>query len=103
MINEAVLNALGAQGLLVNVARGSLVDEDALIAALKDGRLGMAGLDVFDHEPTPASRWAGVPHTVLTPHTAGATLDSIPAMVGLTVENLRRFFKGETLASPVDG
>jgi lactate dehydrogenase-like 2-hydroxyacid dehydrogenase len=102
MINEAVIEALGPQGLLVNVARGSLVDEDALIAALKDGRLGMAGLDVFDHEPTPASRWAGVPHTVLTPHTAGATLDSIPAMVNLTLENLRRFFKGETLASPVD-
>jgi lactate dehydrogenase-like 2-hydroxyacid dehydrogenase len=91
-----------ARSDLVNVARGSLVDEDALIAALKDGRLGMAGLDVFDHEPTPASRWAGVPHTVLTPHTAGATLDSIPAMVNLTLENLRRFFKGETLASPVD-
>ncbi len=77
------------------MARGSLVDEDALIAALKAGKLGMAGLDVFDHEPTPASRWVGVLHTVLTPHTAGATLDSIPAMVGLTVENLRRFFKGE--------
>jgi lactate dehydrogenase-like 2-hydroxyacid dehydrogenase len=103
MINQAVIEALGPQGLLVNIARGSLVDEEALIAALKDGRLGMAGLDVFEHEPTPASRWAGVPHTVLTPHTAGATLDSIPAMVSLTIENLRRFFKGETLASPVDG
>ena len=102
MIDQAVIEAVGPQGLLVNVARGSLVDEDALIAALKDGRLGMAALDVFDHEPTPASRWAGVPHTVLTPHTAGTTLESIPAMVNLTLENLRRFFRGETLASPVD-
>jgi lactate dehydrogenase-like 2-hydroxyacid dehydrogenase len=102
MINQAVIEALGPQGLLVNVARGSLVDEDALIAALRDGRLGMAALDVFEQEPTPALRWADVPHTVLTPHTAGATLDSIPAMVSLTVENLRRFFRGEMLASPVD-
>ena len=103
MIDKAVIEALGPQGLLVNVARGSLVDEDALIAALKDGRLGMAGLDVFEQEPTPAARWVGVPHTVLTPHTAGATLDSIPAMVGMTLENLRRFFHGEPLASPVGG
>jgi len=103
MINQAVIEALGPQGLLVNVARGALVDEDALIAALKDGRLGMAGLDVFEQEPTPALRWADVPHAVLTPHTAGATLDSIPSMVNLTLENLRRFFHGEMLASPVGG
>lgn len=101
MINQAVIEALGPQGLLVNVARGALVDEDALIAALKDGTLGMAALDVFEQEPTPAARWEGVPHVVLTPHTAGATLDSIPAMVGLTVENLRCYFHGEPLASPV--
>jgi len=101
MISKAVIEALGPAGLLVNVARGSLVDEDALIAALKDGSLGMAALDVFEQEPTPAERWKDVPRTVLTPHIAGATLDSIPAMVGLTLENLRRFFHGEPLASPV--
>jgi hypothetical protein len=76
----------------VNVARGSVVDEDALIAALKDGRLGMAALDVFETEPTPAERWKGVPNTVLTPHMAGGTLESIPLMVGQTIENLRRFY-----------
>jgi len=102
MINRGVIEALGPQGLLVNVARGSLVDEDALISALKDGSLGMAALDVFEQEPTPAARWADAPHTVLTPHTAGATLDSIPAMVGLTLENLRCYFNGEPLASPVE-
>ena len=101
MINKAVIEAVGPQGLIVNVARGSLVDEDALIDALKTGTLGMAALDVYDHEPTPPARWAGVPHTVLTPHMAGATLDSIPAMVNLTLENLRRYFHGEPLASPV--
>ena len=101
MINKAVIEAVGPQGLIVNVARGSLVDEDALIEALKTGTLGMAALDVYDHEPTPPARWAGVPHTVLTPHMAGATLDSIPAMVNLTLENLRRYFHGQPLASPV--
>ncbi|OYX95609.1 MAG: hydroxyacid dehydrogenase, partial [Caulobacter sp. 35-67-4] len=101
MISRAVIEALGPQGLLVNVARGSLIDEDALIEALKAGTLGMAALDVFEQEPAKPERWADVPHTVLTPHTAGATLDSIPAMVSLTMENLRCYFNGEPLASPV--
>lgn len=101
LISQPVIEALGARGCLVNVARGSVVDEDALIAALKDGRLGMAALDVFETEPTPAARWADVPNTVLTPHTAGGTLESIPKMVGQTLENLRLFFQGEPLLSPV--
>lgn len=101
LISQPVIEALGARGCLVNVARGSVVDEDALIAALKDGRLGMAVLDVFETEPTPAARWADVPNTVLTPHTAGGTLESIPKMVGQTLENLRLFFQGEPLLSPV--
>ncbi len=101
LINKAVIEAVGPQGLIVNVARGALIDEDALIEALKAGTLGMAALDVYAQEPTPAARWVGVPHTVLTPHSAGATLDSIPAMVSLTLENLRRYFHGEPLATPV--
>lgn len=101
LVNKAVIEAVGPQGLIVNVARGSLIDEDALIQALKSGTLGMAALDVFETEPTPTERWADVPRTVLTPHTAGATLDSIPAMVSLTLENLRRYFHGEPLATPV--
>lgn len=101
LINKAVIEAVGPQGLIVNIARGSLIDEDALIAALQSGALGMAALDVFEAEPTPAARWADVPRAVLTPHTAGATLDSIPAMVSLTLENLRRYFHGEPLATPV--
>lgn len=101
LISKAVIEGLGPRGCLVNVARGSVVEEDALIAALKDGRLGMAALDVFETEPTPAARWADVPNTVLTPHTAGGTLESIPKMVGQTLENLRRFFNDEPLLSPV--
>ncbi|MBQ1542875.1 hydroxyacid dehydrogenase [Caulobacter sp. CCUG 60055] len=103
LIDRAVIEALGPRGCLVNVARGSVVDEDALIAALKDGRLGMAALDVFEKEPTPAARWKDVPNTVLTPHTAGATLESAPQMVAMCLENLRCFFHGEPLASPVGG
>jgi lactate dehydrogenase-like 2-hydroxyacid dehydrogenase len=101
LISREVMDALGPQGLLVNVSRGQIVDEDALIAALKDGRLGMAALDVFQSEPTPAARWEGVPGTVLTPHTAGATSAAIPKMAALTRENLRRFFAGEPLVNPV--
>jgi phosphoglycerate dehydrogenase-like enzyme len=77
------------------------VDEDALIAALKDGRLGRAALDVFAVEPTPPERWADVPNTVLTPHSAGGTVDSIPRMVAQAVENVRLFLAGEPVMSPV--
>jgi lactate dehydrogenase-like 2-hydroxyacid dehydrogenase len=87
---------------LMVCTRGGVIDEDALIAALKERRLGMAGLDVFAEEPTPPARWQDVPNTVLTPHTAGGTLESIPQMVGMTIENLRCFFNGEPLATPVD-
>jgi len=101
LVDRQVIEALGPQGLLVNVARGQLVDEDALIAALTSGALGMAALDVFETEPTPAERWKEVPNVVLSPHTAGATSAALPKMVALTRENLRRFFAGEPLANAV--
>lgn len=101
LISRAVIEAVGPEGLIVNVARGSLVDEDALIGALKDGRLGRAALDVFAQEPTPAERWAEVPNVVLTPHTAGGTTDSIPRMVAQAVENVRLFLAARPVASPV--
>jgi lactate dehydrogenase-like 2-hydroxyacid dehydrogenase len=101
LITRAVLDVLGPDGLLVNVSRGQVVDEGALIDALKDGRLGMAALDVFHKEPTPPDRWEDVPNTVLTPHTGGATAAAVPKMIALTLENLRRYFAGEPLANPV--
>jgi lactate dehydrogenase-like 2-hydroxyacid dehydrogenase len=101
LISAEIIGTLGPEGLLVNITRGKVVDEDALIAALKAGDLGAAALDVFAEEPTPPARWAGVPHTLLTPHTAGATSAAAPQMVALTIENLRRFFKGEALVNPV--
>ena len=101
LVGREVLEALGPQGLVVNVARGSIVDEDALIAALRDGRLGGAALDVFQTEPTPPERWAGLDNAMLTPHSAGHTQTAGEEMVGLLMENLRRFFAGEPLATPV--
>jgi lactate dehydrogenase-like 2-hydroxyacid dehydrogenase len=101
MISRSVIEAVGPAGMIVNVGRGSLVDEEALIAALKDGRLGRAGLDVFAEEPTPAERWADVPNLVLTPHSASATLDTIPRLFAQAIENLRLFFAGAPVADPV--
>ena len=97
LISAEVIAALGPQGLLVNVARGQLVDEDAAIAALRDGTLGGAALDVYATEPTPAERWADVPNTVLTPHTAGATNEAVQRMVMMLFANLAAFFAGERL------
>ena len=100
LISREVIEALGPQGLLVNVARGQLIDEDSLIAALKDGRLGQAALDVFEEEPTDATRWVDVPNTVLTPHTAGATTEAVQGMLMLLMQNLTAAFNGEPLKTP---
>jgi len=101
MVDAAILDALGPEGVIVNVARGSVIDEDALIAALKAGRIGGAGLDVFETEPTPPARWTDVPNLTLTPHLGGGTRDAIMESALLVLENLRRHFAGEPLATPV--
>lgn len=101
LISKEVIEALGPEGLLVNVSRGQVVDEDALIEALRTGKLGAAALDVFQEEPTPPIRWDGVPNTVLTPHTAGATNEAVQGMLMLLMANLAAHFAGEPLKSPV--
>ena len=100
LISREVIEALGPDGLLVNVARGQLVDEAVLIAALKDGRLGQAALDVFEDEPTDPARWADAPNTVLTPHTGGATTEAVQGMLRLLMQNLEAAFAGEPLKTP---
>ena len=100
LIDALIIDSLGPQGLLVNVSRGVLVDEDALIASLKAGRLGGAALDVFEDEPTPAERWRDVPNVVLTPHIAGYTQEAGPAMMERLAENVRRHFAREPLLTP---
>lgn len=101
LISAEILEALGPHGLLVNVARGQVVDEDALIAALRSGRLGQAALDVYETEPTDPLRWADVPNTVLTPHTGGATQEAVQGMLLLLMQNLAAHFAGEPLKTPI--
>lgn len=103
MISAAILEALGPEGLLVNVARGQLVDEAALIAALTSGRLGGAAIDVYDPEPTDPKRWADVPNVVLTPHTGGATHEAVAHMAQMLLANLTAHFADKPLISPVRG
>ncbi|QSF53477.1 2-hydroxyacid dehydrogenase [Brevundimonas fontaquae] len=101
LISPDIIEALGPDGLLVNVSRGQVVDEDALIAVLKSGTLGQAALDVFVEEPTDPARWADVPNVILTPHTAGATTAGVQGMLMLLIENLQAHFAGEPLKTPV--
>jgi len=101
-INAEVLAALGSDGILVNVSRGILVDEGALVTALAEGSLGGAALDVFADEPTEGARWQALgDKVVLTPHLAGFTQEAGRDMFGQLRENIRRHFAGEPLLTPV--
>lgn len=100
-INREVVDALGSEGTLINVGRGSVVDEEALVAALEDGRLGGAGLDVFANEPNVPPALFGMDNVTLTPHVASATVETRRAMGELTIENLLRFFNEGTVTTPV--
>ena len=101
LVTSDVLNALGADGILINVARGSVVDEEALVAALSDGRLGAAGLDVFAAEPHVPEALFDMDNVVLTPHIGSATVETRRAMGDLTVENLVRYFAEGQVTTPV--
>ncbi|WP_330629492.1 2-hydroxyacid dehydrogenase (plasmid) [Thioclava litoralis] len=102
LVDDAVIEALGPEGLLINVARGSVVDEAALVAALRDGRLGHAGLDVYENEPDPNPDLVALPNVTLYPHHASGTEETRDAMAGLVVDNLNAHFSGAELVSPVD-
>jgi hydroxypyruvate reductase len=100
VIGRAVFDALGPQGLLVNVARGSIVDEPELVAALLEGRLGMAALDVFADEPNVPPALLDLPNVVLQPHRASATVETRLAMGDLVLGNLAAWFAdGRTLTA----
>jgi len=101
LIDRAVLDALGSEGILVNVGRGSVVDEAALIAALAERRLGGAGLDVFENEPNVPAALRELPNVVLQPHLAGATYEGVAAAVELVIRNLRAHFAGQKVLTPV--
>lgn len=101
IVNGAVIEALGPAGILVNVARGAVVDEDALVAALKDGRLGGAGLDVFVDEPRVPQSLFGMANVVLLPHVGSATHETRRAMSQLVLDNLDAQFAGKPLLTPI--
>lgn len=101
IVNTEVLQALGPEGILVNIARGSVVDEEALIEALEYGDLGSAGLDVFATEPYVPEGLLGLPNVVLTPHLGSATEETRQAMVDMTLANLRAHFAGRDVPGRV--
>lgn len=101
LINADVIAALGPQGVLVNVGRGSVVDEAALIAALQNGTLGAAGLDVFENEPHIPAALRALPNAVLTPHIGSATVETRAAMAKLASDNLLQHLSNGTVLSPV--
>lgn len=96
MVSKNVLAALGQDGVLVNIARGSVVDEDALISALANGTIAGAGLDVFVGEPNIRNEFITFDNVLLMPHQGSATIETRRAMGELVLANLAAFFNGET-------
>lgn len=101
MVNADVLKALGPQGHVVNIARGSLIDTAALAEALAAGTIAGAALDVYESEPKPPEALLGFPNVVLTPHIAGWSPESVQATVDLFLENARRWTAGEPVLTPI--
>ena len=101
LVDAEVLAALGPQGHLVNIARGSLVDTAALAAALAAGQLGGAALDVYETEPRPPEALLGFPNVILTPHIAGWSPEAIRATVELFIANVEAWSEGRELLTPL--
>lgn len=101
IVDAALLDALGPTGFLVNIARGSVVDEKALIDALKSGHIAGAALDVFEDEPNVPAELLGFENVVLTPHIASSTHETRKAMSELTFANLQAHFGGRPVLTPV--
>lgn len=100
-VGKAVFDALGPKGYFINIGRGTSVDEPALIAALKEGRLAGAGLDVFANEPSVPADLIAMENVVLLPHVGGATEHVLMAVAGRLIENVRSFASGKGPLDPV--
>jgi lactate dehydrogenase-like 2-hydroxyacid dehydrogenase len=101
IVSRDVIEALGPNGILVNVARGAVVDEEALVEALVGGRLGGAGLDVFANEPQVPEALFGMDNVVLTPHLGSGTFETRRAMSQLVLDNLDAHFAGNPLLTQI--
>lgn len=101
LVDAPVIAALGSQGYVVNIARGSVVDTAALAQALRSGALAGAGLDVYESEPLPPAELLDLDNVVLTPHVAGWSPEAVQATVDLFLDNAHRHFAGQPLVTPV--
>lgn len=101
LVGSAELQALGRDGFIVNIARASVIDTAALLQALQSGQIAGAGLDVFDDEPRVPDAFKTLDNVVLTPHVAGLSPDAVEATVVMVVENLRAYFAGLPVLTPV--
>lgn len=101
IINRKVINALGPDGVLINIGRGPHIDEPELVSALLEGRLGGAGLDVFEHEPHIPEELFGLDNVVLLPHVGSDTGTTSKAMADLVLGNLEAHVQKEPLLTPV--
>lgn len=103
LVDSAVLDALGPEGFLVNIARASVVSTADMVAALREGRIAGAALDVFDDEPNVPDALKALHNVVLTPHVAGQSPEAARDTVALVLKNLQAFFAGEPVLTPVTG
>lgn len=101
IINREVIDALGPKGILINIGRGAHIDEPALVSALLEGRLGGAGLDVFENEPEAPEQLFGLDNVVLQPHVGSDTIETCNAMADLVIANLEAHFSNKPLLTPV--
>ncbi|KAJ0680240.1 putative hydroxyphenylpyruvate reductase [Helianthus annuus] len=101
IVNREVIDALGPNGFLINIGRGAHIDEPELVTALVEGRLGGAGLDVFEHEPDVPVQLIDLDNVVLSPHVGTCTVETRKAMADLVVANLVAHFSNEPLLTPV--
>lgn len=100
MVNRSIMDALGPEGVLVNVGRGSIVDTPALVSALCDGTLGAAALDVLEGEPVVPASLLALPNLLLTPHMASMTKDALRYAFDRAADNMEAHFAGERVLSP---
>jgi lactate dehydrogenase-like 2-hydroxyacid dehydrogenase len=101
LVSREVLKALGPEGIIVNIARGPVIDETAMVELLLTGELGGAGLDVFEKEPKVPDALKTSDKVVLMPHVGSATIETRRAMFDLVIQNVEAYFSGKPLITPV--